>query len=403
MTRTVVAVGAGQASAQFARTLRRRGFDGRVVLVGDEVHRPYQRPPLSKEYQAGDEDDLWLLSEDWCAAKEVELVLGTAVTGLDLSSRTVSLADGSRLAADAVLIATGGRARRMPGADGDRVLYLRTLDDAARIRSLIEPGGQVVVIGGGFIGSELAAAARARGADVTLLEMLDVPLQRVLGSELGGVCAQIHRRGGVDLRLGTTVDSVTQDGDRVLVRTGDGETIEGDLVVIGIGIVPNVELAEQAGLKTDNGIVVDEHLRTDAEGVYAAGDVANHFHPVFGRRLRVEHFDNANRQGTVAADNVVGRDAVFDDPHWFWSDQYDLNLQYTGHADDWDDIVVRGSTEQLDFTAFYRKDGVVQAAFAVDRGDDIAAARELVRQRATPQPAELADPDVDLYDLVPSA
>ena len=301
-----------------------------------------------------------------------------------------------------MLLATGGRARRLPGATGDRVCYLRTLDDAARISALIQPGGHVVVIGGGFIGSEVAASARARGADVTMIEMLEVPLLRVLGSELGAVCAAIHRRGGVDLRLRETVESVTQVGDRVQVRTGSGELIEGDVVVIGVGIEPNVELAEQAGLEVANGIVVDEHLRTSVEGIYAAGDVANVDHPLFGK-LRVEHFDSASKQGAVAANNILGRDTVFDDAYWFWSDQYDLNLQYTGHATTWDEIAVRGSTEDLSFIAFYLRDGIVQAAFGVERGDDVAVAKELVARRATPDPLRLADPDVDLYDLVPTS
>ncbi|HEY7858259.1 MAG TPA: FAD-dependent oxidoreductase [Candidatus Nanopelagicales bacterium] len=402
MTTTVVAVGAGQASAVAARTLRRRGFDGRIVLVGEEAHRPYQRPPLSKEYlRGGEDDDLYLLPEQWCAAKDVEVVLGTRVTRLVPTSRTVELADGRELTADAVLLATGGRARRLPGATGDRVCYLRTLDDAERISALIRPGGQVVVIGGGFIGSEVAASARARGADVTMIEMLDVPLLRVLGVELGAVCAEIHRRGGVDMRLGQSVESVTQRGERVEVRTGAGDVIEGDLVVVGVGIEPNVELAEQAGLTVGNGIVVDEHLRTSIPGIYAAGDVANVRHPLFGS-LRVEHFDNASKQGAVAANNIMGRETVFDDPYWFWSDQYDLNLQYTGHATSWDEIVVRGSTEELSFVAFYLRDGIVRAAFGVERGDDVAIAKELVAQRATPDPLQLADPDIDLYDLVPT-
>lgn len=407
MTRTVVAVGAGQASAIAARTLRRRGFDGRIVLVGEESHRPYQRPPLSKEYLLGDADGLFLLSEDWCASKEVELILDTKVTSLDPASRTVTLADGRKLAADSVLLATGGRARRLAGAVGDvegtdRVRYLRTLDDADAISALIHPGGRVVVIGGGFIGSEVAATSRALGAQVTLIEMLEVPLMRVLGPQLGAVCAQIHRRGGVDLRLGQSVQGVTQVGDLVQVSLGNGEVIEGDLVVIGVGIEPNVELAEAAGLKVDNGIVVDEYCRTSVEGIFAAGDVANHYHPLYKRHIRVEHFDNASKQGAAAANNILGRETVFDDPHWFWSDQYDLNLQYVGHAQEWDEIVVRGSTTDLDFVAFYLRAGVVQAAFAVERGDDIAVARELVSAAATPNPLRLADPDVDLLDLVPT-
>lgn len=403
MTRTVVAVGAGQAAAVAARTLRRRGFDGRVILVGEESHRPYQRPPLSKEYlREGDDDDLFLLSEDWCAAKDVELLLGTRVVRLDVDAQAVELSDGTRLVADAVLLTTGGRPRRLPGVQGERILYLRTLDDAQRISEHLGPGQRVVVIGGGFIGSEVAASARARGSDVTVLEMLDVPLQRVLGVEMGAACAEIHRRNSVDLLLGETVESVVENGDVVVVRTGSGAVVEGDVVVVGIGIEPNVELAEQAGLKVDNGIVVDEYCRTSIEGVFAAGDVANHYHPLFGRQLRVEHFDNASKQGAAAANNIIGRATVFDDPHWFWSDQYDVNLQYVGHADRWDEIVVRGSVEDLDFTAFYLVDGLLRAAFAVDRGDDIYLAKEMISAAVRPERDQLADLDVELADLLPA-
>jgi 3-phenylpropionate/trans-cinnamate dioxygenase ferredoxin reductase component len=401
MTTTVVAVGAGQAAAVAARTLRRRGgFDGRIILVGEESHRPYQRPPLSKEYlQTGDDDDLFLLDEDWCESQAVEVRLGTRAVRIRPGERTVELSDGSRLTADAVLLSTGGRPRRLPGVQGERILYLRTLDDSQRISEHLHPGRRVVVIGGGFIGSEVAASARVRGADVVLIEMLEVPLLRVLGPQMGAVCAEIHRRHGVDLRLGQTVESVTETSTGVVVRTGEGE-VEGDVVVIGIGIEPNVELAEEAGLKVDNGVVVDEYCRTSLEGVFAAGDVANHFHPVFGRQIRVEHFDNASKQAAVAAKNILGKPTVFDDPHWFWSDQYELNLQYVGHADTWDDLVVRGSVEDLDFSAFYLRDGVVRAAFAVERGDDLYLAKEMVSGALKPDPRQLADQDVDLAELL---
>lgn len=399
---TVVAVGAGQAAAVAARTLRRRGFDGRLVLVGEEAHPPYQRPPLSKGLLLGEDDEeLFLLSDEWCAKHGVELRLGTRVVGLDAHARSVELADGSKLTADAVLLTTGGRPRRLPGAQGERILYLRTLDDAQRISAHLQPGRRVVVIGAGFIGSEVAAAARTRGAHVTILEAFDVPLLRVLGREMGEVCADIHRTHGVELRLGAAVESVTETGDGVRVVTRSGATVEGDVVVVGIGIVPNVELAEDAGLKVDNGIVVDERCRTSVDNIYAAGDVANHFHPVFGRQLRVEHFDAASKQGAVAANNILGRAAVFDDPLWFWSDQYEANLQYAGHAQRWDQVVVRGSTEELDFTAFYLDQGVVRAAFAVNRGDDIYLAKEMVGARLAPDPRLLADLDVDLAELLP--
>ncbi len=400
MTDTVVAVGAGQVSAVLARTLRRRKFDGRIVLVGAEPHRPYQRPPLSKEYLVdGDDEDLYLLPEQWCADKDVELLLGTPVTGLDVAGRSVTLADGRTIGADAIVLATGGRARRLPDVEGDRILYLRTLDDAGRLDQLLQPGARLVVVGGGFIGSEVAAAGRARGAEVTLVEMLEQPLARVLGTQLGAVCAQVHVRGGVQLRLGQPVESIVQSGDVVRVRVGD-ETLEADVVVVGVGIEPNVELADAAGLKVDNGIVVDEQLRTGAPGIYAAGDVANVHHPLYGKSLRVEHFDAASKQGAVVANNILGRESTFADPYWFWSDQYDLNLQYTGHATSWDRVVLRGSLDDLAFTAFYLEDGVVRAAFAIERGDDIAAAGQLVAAQARPDPEALADVDTDLFDLL---
>ncbi|HEY7047658.1 MAG TPA: FAD-dependent oxidoreductase [Jatrophihabitantaceae bacterium] len=386
-----VLVGAGQASAVAARTLRRRGFDGRIEIVGAEPHRPYQRPPLSKEYlAAGDDDGLFLLGEEWCATNDVQLRLGVAVERI--RPGRVELADGTDLTADAALIATGGRPRRLPGVDDDEVCYLRTLDDADRLRAELRRGRHVIVIGGGFVGAEVAATARAKGADVTLIEALDVPLQRALGRDMGAVCARIHRDNGVHLRLGEAVTAVSGG-----VVTTTGGQLEGDVVVAGLGITPNDDVAQRSGIAVDNGVLVDEFCRTGMAGVYAAGDVANHRHPLFGEHVRVEHFDNANKQGAAAAQNMLGRLSVFDDPHWFWSDQYEVNLQYTGHAPAWDELVVRGDVDGLDFCAFYLRRGVLRAAFGVERGADIMAARELVGRNLSPD--VLRDEDVDLMEL----
>ncbi|HEV8572797.1 MAG TPA: FAD-dependent oxidoreductase [Actinomycetota bacterium] len=400
---TFVIVGAGMCGGAAAQTLREEGFDGRVILVGAESHFPYERPPLSKEYLRGEQgrEKLFVHPESWFAEQDVEARLGIRATDIDLSARTVTQSDGDHLSYDVLLIATGGRPRRLGGEPSDRVLYLRTIEEADRIRERLSPGGRLVVVGAGFIGAEVAASARTIGADVTVLEMLDVPLAKVLGDDLGKVYAAIHRDEGVDLRTGEGVDSIEEQGGSVVVRTTKGDAVEGDAVVVGVGIQPNTELADAAGLELTNGIAVDEYCRTSHAGVFAAGDVADHFHPVFGRRIRVEHFDNAIKHGAHAARNMVGRAEVFDDPHWFWSDQYDYNLQYGGFAHEWDDVVVRGSLEERDFVAFFLKDGVLLAAVGINRGREVRRAMKLISARARPDPAKLRDADVDLRSLLP--
>lgn len=401
--RGVVIIGAGQAAAVAARTLRRRGFDGAIEIVGAERHRPYQRPPLSKEFLAdGTDDGLYLLAEDWCAANGVRLRLGQEARRIDGAAASVELADGTRLAAGSVLIATGGRPRRLTLPDGqagaDRVHYLRTLDDAVRLRGQLKPGTRLIVVGAGFIGAEVAAAARGKGAAVTVIEAHDVPLRPLLGREVGAACAQLHRANGVELHLGAAVESVTPSGAGVVVTTRE-KRIEGDLAVIGIGIVPNAEVAARSGITTGNGVMVDEYCRTSLPNVYAAGDVANHYHPLYGTRVRAEHSDNATRHAAAAAASMLGAGAPYDEPHWFWSDQFDVSLQYAGHAPRWDEVVVRGSVDELDFCAFYLRDGLLRAAFGCDRGGEVALARELIAQRRAVDAAALADDDTDLAEL----
>ncbi|PXY30078.1 pyridine nucleotide-disulfide oxidoreductase [Prauserella sp. PE36] len=398
MLRTVVVAGAGQAAAVAARTLRRRGFDGRIELVGDEFDRPYQRPPLSKEYLENTvEEGLWLLTEQWCEEQDVRLRLGTSAVAVEPG--LVRLADGTGLPADAVLIATGGSPRTLPGVAGEHVHTLRTRADADRLRERLRPGARIVIAGAGFLGSELAATARARGADVVVLDPLEAPLLRVVGAELGGVCAELHRANGVRLRLGDPVESVAEGRDGIGVRTASGERLEADALVVAAGIVPATEIAERSGVAVDNGILVDPSGRTSLANVYAAGDVANHEHPLFGERIRAEHVESANRLATVVADTMLGRQAVFADPHWCWSDQYGVNLQFAGHAAGCDEIVVRGTPAELDFCAFFLRAGVPRAAFAAERGTDVMAAKELIAQAAPVDPAVLRDEDTDLFDL----
>lgn len=402
MSRVFVVVGANLCGGTVVQTLRQEGFDGRVVLVGEEPELPYERPPLSKEYLRGEQplDRLFLQPPSWYEQNDVEARLGIRATGVDTAARAVELSDGERLDYDALLLATGGRPRMLQGEPLERVLYLRAIGDADRIRSQLVAGRRVVVVGAGFIGAEVAASARALGVEVTCLEMLEVPLERALGKKIGRIYAEIHREHGVDLRTGEGVDSIEKTNGGVLVRTTQGAEIEGDAVVVGVGIMPNVELGESADLKIDNGIVVDEFCRTSVNGIYAAGDVANHFCPVFGRHIRVEHFDNAIKHGSAAAHSMMGGTEAYDDPHWFWSDQFEHNLQYAGYAAEWDELVIRGSTEDRSFVAFYLKDGVVLAALGLNRGKEVRRSMKLIRERAKPDPKLLRDEDVDLRKLV---
>lgn len=398
--RTFVLVGGGQAAAVAARTLRRSGYDGRLIVVGEEPDRPYQRPPLSKEYLAtGDAASLELLPEAWTDQQSVEVRTGARAMKISAPDGGVLLEDGSFLEADAVLLTTGSRARRLPALDAEGVLYLRTRTDADELRAQLRPGAHVVMVGGGFIGAELASAARDRGAEVTLLEATAVPLAQAIGPRLGEVCARLQRAAGVDVRVDTLVEGVRREPSGLVVTTSRGE-VAADVVVVGVGAVPNQEIASDSGIDVDNGILVDEFCRTSAERVYAAGDVAQQHYPSLGRRLRVEHFDNASRQAAAAARNMLGESTPYDEPHWFWSDQFGRNLQYVGHAGAQDRMVVRGDLEDDSWTAFFLDGDRVSAAFALDAGDDIALARELIRMRAGVPEAILADPETDLFEAL---
>jgi 3-phenylpropionate/trans-cinnamate dioxygenase ferredoxin reductase subunit len=399
--RTFVVVGANMTGGAAVQALRDGGFDGRLVLIGEEPHLPYERPPLSKEYLRGEQDlaSVFMRGDDWYQEQGIDTRLGTRVTRLSPSDRKVELEGGDRIAYDALLLATGARPRRLPGPESERIHYLRTIEDADRIRGRLEGPRHLVIVGAGFIGAEVAASARVLGKEVTMLEFAPVPLARALGPEMGEVYAAIHRDHGVALHTGEGVETVEESDGGVVVRTTSGRIVEGDLVVVGVGIEARTELAEEAGLEVDNGVLVDGACRTSAEGVFAAGDVANHDHPLFGR-IRVEHFDNALKMGTHVARTMLGGDEAFDDPHWFWSDQYDLNLQYGGFAKEWDEILIRGSVEDRDFCAFYLKDGRLMAALGLNRGREVRRAMKLISARARPDPAALRDDEIDLKSLV---
>ena len=404
---TFVIVGGNLTAGAVATTLRSEGFDGHVVIVGEEPLPPYERPPLSKDYLRGESkaDDTLLRPRSWYDEAGVELRLGVRARRLDPAAREIELENEERIPFDRLLIATGGRNRTfaVPGHELDGIHDLRTIEDADRIRAEASAGRKAVIVGAGFIGSEVAASFRHLGVEVEVVEYFDAPLLRVLGPQVSRVYEAIHRDHGVRFHFDQAVESFEGDGRVKAVTTNKGTRVEGDFVVVGVGIQPNVEWLEGSGVQVDNGVLVDEFCRTNVEGVYAAGDVANHWHPIFERRMRVEHWDNALKQGAAAARNMMGLQTVFDDPHWFWSDQYRHNLQYMGFASEWDELVVRGSVEDRKFVAFYLKDGMVDAVVGLDRGKDVRRSAGLIRARRPFDPALLRDEDVDLKELASQA
>jgi 3-phenylpropionate/trans-cinnamate dioxygenase ferredoxin reductase component len=404
--KTFLIVGASLAGAKAAETLRAEGFDGRIVLVGAEHDRPYERPPLSKEYLRGEagREKVYVHDEGFYAEQDIELRLGRTAVSLNASADEVALDDGERLRYDRLLLATGAEPRRLPlpGAELDGVVYLRTVEDSDALRERLDRGGHVVVVGAGWIGAEVAASARQRGLDVTVLDPLSVPLERVLGTEMGAVYRDVHADQGVKLLMGTGVEGF-EGGDAVQrVRTSDGRTLDCDFVVVGVGVQPRSQLAAQAGLAVGDGILVDEHLQTSAPGVFAAGDVAGAEHPFYGERVRVEHWANALHQGPAAARNMLGRGEAFDSLPYFFSDQYDVGMEYTGFARHWDRVVIRGDLAAREFIAFWMVEDRVVAGMNVNVWDVVDPIQRLIRERVAVDDKRLADPDVALDQLAPA-
>jgi len=395
MSETHVIVGAGLAGAKAAETLREEGFGGRVVLLGAEPDRPYERPPLSKDYLRGESerDAAYVHPPDFYEQHDVELRTETVVEAIDLGAREVALEGGERIGFARLLLATGAEPRRLPGVEG--IHYLRDFRDSDALRAVLDQGGRMAVIGAGWIGCEVAASARQKGLEVTLIEQASAPLEGVLGRELGEIYAAVHRDHGVEVLTAATVEAI--EGGRVALA--GGRAVECDHVVVGIGVAPRTALADAAGLEVENGILVDEGLRASADGVFAAGDVANAAHPLLGVRLRVEHWHNALEQGPAAARSMLGTGEPYDRIPYFFSDQYDVGMEYAGHATEWDEVVFRGDVDAREFIAFWLKGGRVLAGMNVniwDVTDDIQA---LIRSRATVDPARLRDPDVELASL----
>ena len=399
-TAGVVIVGAGLAGAKTAEALRTQNYAGPVTLVGAETELPYERPPLSKGYLAGKDgfDKAVVHPESWYGENRVELVRGTAVTAIDRAAPAVELADGRRVPYETLVLATGAEPRRLPLPGAESALTLRTRADSDRIRETFGEGRRLVVIGGGWIGLEVAAAARGAGTEVTVLEAADLPLLAVLGPEIAPVFADLHRANGVDLRTGARITAITGTG----VQLADGSEVPADAVVIGVGVRPRTELAEAAGLEVDDGVLVDAALHTSDPAIFAVGDIANHDHPTLGRRIRVEHWANALNQPKAVAATIAGAEQAYENLPYFYSDQYHLGMEYVGHAPagGYARVVTRGDVSGREFVAFWLDgDDRILAAMNVNVWDVPDAVKPLINERKQVDVERLADPDVPLTEL----
>jgi 3-phenylpropionate/trans-cinnamate dioxygenase ferredoxin reductase component len=400
-------VGGGLAGAIAAQTLREEGFDGSITLLGAELHRPYERPPLSKDYLQGntDRDSIFVHPEPWYVEHSVKLFLGTTVTALTPASRTVTTATGARLSFDKLLLATGSTPRRLSlqGSDLDGVHYLRTVEDSDRIKTSFARARRVAIIGAGWIGLEAAAAARHAGLDVTLVESAEMPLLRVLGPEAAPIFADLHREHGVDLRCEVAVSQLTgTNGSVTGLMLSDGSRIDADMVLVGIGITPNTEVAAAAGLEVENGIIVNEHLQTSDPNIYAAGDVANAYNPRLDRHLRVEHWANARRQGATAAKAMLGQEAVDARPSYFYSDQYDLGMEYTGDIgpSGYDQVTFRRHANPRQQIVFWLHEHRVLAGMNINIWDVADDIERLIQSAHPVDTDDLANPGAPLTSLL---
>jgi len=400
MATSHVIVGASLTGATAAVTLREEGADGDVILIGAEVTLPYERPTLSKAYLRGEAsfDSALVRPATFYAEHDIRTMFGQRAVRIDSSARVVELEDQRRIPFDMLLIATGGRSRRIsiPGGHLEGIYSLRTVQDADLIRAEMIAGRRAVVVGMGFIGSEVAASLRQKNVEVTAIDPSKTPLFRVLGEAVGQTLADLHRAHGVQTIFEDTVSAFEGTRHVACVVTKGGRRVECDFVVVGIGIEPTVDFLAGSGVEVDNGVVVDEFCRTNVDGIFAAGDVANHYHPVFGRQLRVEHWHNALKQGAAAARNMLGKRVSYDEVHWFWSDQYDANLQYAGFHTTWQELVVRGRLDSGSFLACYVNDGRVDAAVALNRARDLRHIMPLIKARQVVDLDQFRDEAIDL-------
>ncbi len=403
MAETIIVIGAGHGGAQIVESLRSGGFDGTLIMIGDEAHKPYDRPATSKELLSGgiEIERVFLKREQFYIDKHIDLRLSATVTAIDRHARTVTLATGEALSYDKLDIATGARARRItvPGGDLYGVFYLRSLADSQAIGARLGPGKHLAIIGGGYVGLEVAASATKLGCKVAVIEMLERLLARVAGAEIADFYADAHRAAGVDLHFGVMIEGFVGEGSVKAVRLTDGTEIPADVVVVGIGSVPNTELAVAAGLAVENGIVVDDCGRTTDPAIFAVGDATNHPNDLLGKRLRLESVPAAMGQARAAASAIVGNPKPFHELPWFWSDQYDIKLQIAGMSEIGDQVVVRGNPADRRFAAYYLRRGKIVAVNAVNSAKDFMVGKKLIVEGRVPDLAKLADVAVPLAEV----
>lgn len=401
----VVIIGGGQAGGETAAELRRKGYEGKITLVADEPYVPYKRPPLSKTYLAGTAkvESLYVMAQAALEKANIEFISGVRAQRIDRAAKKVTLADGRELAYDKLMIATGGRPRELncPGADLPGIFMLRGIADVDAIREKFGEGKRLVIVGGGYIGLEVAAVATKAGLNVTVLESMPRVLQRVTAPEMSAFYERVHKEAGVDVRTGVLLTGFAQkDGALEVQMAGGG--ISADLVIVGIGLVANTEVAAEAGLEIDNGVVVDEFTRTSDRDIHAAGDCTNHPSEFLGRRVRLESVQNAMEQGRAAALNILGVETKYANVPWFWSDQYELKLQMVGMSQGYDQVVLRGDPKGRSFGAFYLKQGQIIAADMVSRLKEFMVAKKFVAEKLALNPEQLADESIDLKSLLPT-
>ena len=400
----VVIVGAGHGAGQVCASLRQNGFGGAITMIGEEPWYPYQRPPLSKKYLAGDmpAERLYFKPQSFYVDQEIDVRLGIRVSGIDPSAKTATTGNGESVDWDHLVLATGSRPRRLEidGSDLEGIHYLRGIDDVDGIRECLTPGRRIAIIGAGYIGLEVAAVAARAGLEVTVVELEDRVMSRVVTPELSAFYEEVHRNEGVRFEMSTGVERFSGAHGVEGVVLDSGTTLDVDTVVIGIGIVPNVELAADAGLDVSNGIVVDDHCRTSGTDVYAIGDCTWHPNSLLGYELRLESVHNALEQAKTAAANICGKDTAYVQVPWFWSDQYDLKLQIAGLSGGYDEFVMRGKPENRSFSCLYLRDGQLIAVDAVNSPKDFVQSKALIASHARIDPGTLADTDIELKDMV---